>query len=400
MYNYLRAASESKTCVAIGEEYWPLEKQEGTTEDTGPWLCGPSDDEQTALLIYTSGTTGRSKGVELSFRAVVANIDALTSAWRFDAKDHLVLALPLFHVHGLCIGIHGTLLHGMSAIVQSRFEPAKVADAIANGATVFMGVPTMYARLLAWLEESPTRAETFRQARLFTSGSAALPVAHFHSFEALTGHRILERYGMSETLLTLSNPYEGERRPGSVGMAVGDSEVRILDESGQDSKTGEIGEIAVRGLSLMTGYRNLPEQTEAAFREGWFLSGDVARIDSDGYVHIVGRRSIDIIKSGGYKISAREIEEVLREHPEVSDVAVVGLEDETWGQRIVAAVVVGAAAEEATQDLWRRLEQHCRAQLADYKTPREFRRLEALPTNAMGKIQKHRLVSDWPSFRT
>jgi acyl-CoA synthetase (AMP-forming)/AMP-acid ligase II len=363
----------------------------------------PSDaplpaDGDAALLIYTSGTTGKSKGVELSFGALVANIEEVTRSWGFTAADRLALALPLFHVHGLCLGIHGGLLHGFTVLLSEKFEAARIVASFekseAGGATAFMGVPTMYVRLLEHLEAHPAGAAALRRARLFTSGSAPLPADDFRAFEARTGHAILERYGMSETLFTLSNPYAGERRPGTVGLPVPGYEVRIVDDTGHDVSGGELGEIVVRGNGMMTGYWGRPEETAASFRDGWFLTGDVARRDSDGYVTIVGRKSVDIIKSGGYKISAREIEDVLRRHPRVREVAVVGAEDRVWGQRIVAAVVLEPGADIAPDAVLEDLAGFARAHLADFKRPREVLLLPELPRNALGKIQKHLILKN------
>lgn len=345
-------------------------------------------DEDLALLIYTSGTTGRSKGVELPFRAIVSNIDSLTALWRWTADDELVLALPLFHVHGLAIGVHGTLIRGCRAVLHERFEPRAVAEAIEDGGTIFMGVPTMYALLAREMDADPVIAGRLSRARLLTSGSAALSPALFERFERDTGHRILERYGMSETMLTLSNPYEGERRRGSVGLPVPGCEVRVVDDALQDVAPGEVGQIVVRGPCLMRGYWRLPEKTAETFRDGWFVTGDAATIAPDGYVSIVGRRSVDIIKSGGFKVSAREIEDVLDRDARVLEVAVVGLPDEVWGERIAAFVVSsGCDPEQLAGDLMAL----SGAELADYKRVREVRVVEALPRNALGKVQKHLL---------
>lgn len=344
-------------------------------------------DEDVALLIYTSGTTGKSKGVELPHRAVVSNIEALTTLWRWTENDRLVLALPLFHVHGLCIGLHGALLHGCGVDLHERFEPAAVVHAIASGATIFMGVPTMYARLVDLVEQDASAAAALRGARLYTSGSAALSVDHFRRFEAATGHAILERYGMSETLLTLSNPYDGERRPGTVGHPVPGCEVRIVRDDFSDCDAGESGQILVRGTSMMLAYRGLPQQTAASFHQGWFLTGDIAERAADGYIRIVGRASTDILKSGGFKISAREIEDVLATHPDVVEVAVVGLADETWGERIAA--VVATRVERDPKDLLAELQALGRDHLADFKTVRALACVACLPRNAMGKVQKH-----------
>ena len=262
-----------------------------------------------------------------------------------------------------------------------------------EGATVFQGVPTMYVKLLEHLEGSPGASATLARGRLFTSGSAALPEEDFRRFEELTGHRILERYGMSETLFTLSNPY-GDRRPGTVGLPVPGCEVRIVEEGGVDARPEEAGEILVKSNGMMTRYWGRPEETAASFRDGWFVTGDMARRDRDGYVTIAGRKSVDFIKSGGFKISAREVEDVLRRHPRVRDVAVVGAPDRVWGQRVVAAVVLQPADGPlpSSDALLEELSSFCARSLADYKRPRGVRVVEDLPRNALGKIQKHRIL--------
>ncbi len=345
----------------------------------------PVSDDDLALFIYTSGTTGQSKGVEHTYRSVTTAIRSLTELWRWTPEDTLVLALPLFHVHGLGIGIHGTLLQGNTALLQDQFDPRSVADAIAEGGTIFMGVPTMYARLLEAMDEHPEYADILRKARLFTSGSDSLRPEHFETFERLTGHRILERYGMSETMLTVSNPYEPERRkPGTIGFAVPGVEVRIVDDQFQECPAGERGEIVVRGPFVMQGYWNQPEKTAESFRDGWFLTGDVAWRDDEGYIHHAGRRSVDIIKCGGYKISAKEIESVLLEHDDVAQVAVVGIPDPEWGETIGAAIV----SERDGDALFGELDELARDRMASYKRPRRWTRLEELPRNALGKVQK------------
>jgi acyl-CoA synthetase (AMP-forming)/AMP-acid ligase II len=354
---------------------------------------GPLADGDPAILLYTSGTTGKSKGVELSFRAIVANTEAVTELWRFSPEDRMALALPLFHVHGLGLGVHGALLHGMTVLLFERFEARRVAETFErSGATVFQGVPTMYVRLLELAAAEPAVARALARGRLFTAGSASLPADDFARFEELTGHRILERYGMSETLFTLSNPYE-DRRPGTVGLPVPGCQVRIVDEEGRETEPGEPGEILVRSNGIMTRYWGRPGETAASFREGWFVTGDMARRDRDGYVTIAGRKSVDFIKSGGFKISAREIEDVLRRHPRIRDVAVLGAPDRVWGQRIVAAVVLhpDAGPAPSSEALLEDLSAFCAAALADYKRPREVRILDELPRNVLGKIQKHRI---------
>ncbi len=347
-------------------------------------------DEATALLIYTSGTTGRSKGVELSCRSVVANISALTKLWRFEAADRVVVPLPLFHVHGLCIGVIGSLLAGATLQLFPRFDAQRVIEAFSDGATVLLAVPTMYVRLLERISADAGAARTLSRARLFTSGSAPLAAADFAAFEAATSHRILERYGMTETLFTLSNPFEGERRPGTVGLPVPGCEVRIVDEDSRDSAPGEAGELLVKSNGILTAYHGRPEETAASFRGGWFATGDMARRDPDGRVAILGRRASDFIKTGGFKVSAREVEDVLRQHPGVREAAVVGVPDRVFGQRVVAAVVARESAD--LEALRRELEAVAASALVEYKRPRELRFLDSLPRNAMGKVQKHLLA--------
>lgn len=346
-------------------------------------------DDDLALLIYTSGTTGRSKGVELPFRAVVGNMLALTDGWRWKTDDTLVLSLPLFHVHGLCIGVHGTLLQGSAAVVHDRFDAQAVASAMGDGGTIFMGVPTMYALLAKAMDEDPTVASRLSNARLLTAGSAALSVHLFERFERETGHRILERYGMSETLITLTNPYDGERRRGSVGRAVDGIDVRVVDDEYHDVTPGSVGQILVRGETLFRGYWGQPEKTAESFVDGWFITGDAATIAEDGYISIAGRRSTDIIKSGGYKISAREIEEVLEGCASVAEVAVVGVPDDLWGERIEAFIVSSGPTSEVVAG---EVEAACGRDLADYKRVRTVHLLDELPRNALGKIQKKRLT--------
>lgn len=350
-------------------------------------------DDATAMLVYTSGTTGTSKGVTLTHAGLADNVGSLVSAWGWTGDDVLVLALPLFHVHGLGLGLLGTLLTGNRAVVLPRFDSARVVAEVAAGATIFMGVPTMYALLLEHLEQHPAAAAELAGARLFTSGSAALPADHFAAFRAATGHAILERYGMTETGFTLSNPYDGERRPGTVGQPVPGCEVRLVDDDEQVVASGEVGEIQVRSNGIMAGYWGRPIDTEASFAPGqWFRTGDVARRDPDGPYRIVGRRSVDIIKSGGFKVGAREIEDVIRTLPGVRDAAVIGLSDDHWGERIVAVIAAPADAVPSDPEALSRLvADHVAGALADYKKPRQTLRIDALPRNALGKVQKHRV---------
>lgn len=350
--------------------------------------CVEVDDEAPAMLIYTSGTTGRSKGVELSHRAVVGAIGSLTDSWQWTEGDVLSLQLPLFHVHGLGIGVHGCLLHGMTARLSAKFSAATVVDDVRAGATIFMGVPTMYTRVLEHLEAHGEDAAVLRRARLFTAGSAALPAADLERFEALTGHRIVERYGMSETLITLSNPVDGERRAGSVGRPIPGVEIRVVDEAGDAVPDGTPGELQVQTTGMMTGYFGQPDATAKAFDGPWLKTGDLVVREPDGYVRIVGRMSVDIIKSGGFKIGAREIEDALSGAPGLAEIAVFGVADPTWGERIVAAVVPTPEGPQTAEAWLTALTERCAGVLADYKKPREVVVVDALPRNAMGKVQK------------
>ena len=396
--------SGSKLTIAHGGGDGPLGKQLAFGEILAKGSPAPSPDvelpdEAIALLLYTSGTTGASKGVELSLGAVVSNLSAVTNLWKITEGDRVVMALPLFHVHGLGLGVIGSLLHGATVLLLDAFEPSRIIAAFQNeGATLFMGVPTMYVRLLEHLRRDPAAGAALSKGRLFTSGSAPLAAADFTAFREATGHAVLERYGMTETLFTLSNPFEGERRPGTVGHPVPGCRIRIVDDEGRDVAHGEAGELLVRGNGLMTRYRNRPEETRASFREGWFLTGDVATQAADGYVTLHGRKTLDFVKSGGYRISTREIEEVLSRHPRVREVAVIGLPDRVWGQRVVAAVTLrpapalpgapGGSPDSLEGDLARLAE----SALAPYKRPREIVILDELPRNSLGKVQKPRLA--------
>jgi acyl-CoA synthetase (AMP-forming)/AMP-acid ligase II len=371
---------------------------DGDGEDSFSSLLGrvgseedPEDDD-TAVIIYTSGTTGKSKGVELSYRAIVEGIGRLTNLWKWTSEDRLALALPIFHVHGLCIGIHGSLLHGLCIELLPRFEARAIIDAMAAGSTIFMGVPTMYSLLLEELERDPKAADALRGARLFTSGSAALSADDSLEFTRRTGHQILERYGMTETLLTLSNPYDGERRPGSVGLPLPACETRVTAEDGRECPDGVNGELWLRWPGLMSGYWGQPDATREAFSDGWFRTGDVVVRDGDGYFRIAGGKSVDIRKVGGFKVSARDIEEVLARHPAIAQCAIVGVPDSRWGHRITAAIV--ARPDAGASPSLPELANFVAAELADYKKPRGLLILDTLPRNALGKLQKHRILAE------
>ncbi|MFI9584668.1 acyl-CoA synthetase [Streptomyces sp. NPDC052236] len=339
--------------------------------------------EAPALIVYTSGTTGPPKGVVLPRRAIVSTLDALEDAWQWTAGDVLVHGLPLFHVHGLILGILGPLRRGGEVRHLGRFTVEGVARELTAGGTMLFGVPTMYHRLAEALDTDRELAKALAGARLLVSGSAALPVRDHERIAAATGRRVVERYGMTETLMNTSVRADGEQRPGTVGVPLNGVELRLVDES------DGIGEIQVRGPNLFTEYLNRPDATEAAFDGDWFRTGDMASLDPDGYVRIVGRKATDLIKSGGYKIGAGEIENALLDHPGVREAAVTGEPDADLGERIIAWIVPADAQSPPGQ---RELADHVAAQLAPHKRPREVRYLEALPRNDMGKIMKRALV--------
>ncbi|MFJ6629931.1 acyl-CoA synthetase [Streptomyces sp. NPDC091376] len=365
-----------------------------------------------ALIVYTSGTTGPPKGAVLPRRAIAATLDALADVWAWTGDDVLVHALPLFHVHGLILGILGPLRRGGAVRHLGRFSAQGVARELASGGTMLFGVPTMYHRLAEAVEGDPELRKALTGARLLVSGSAALPVHDHERLFAATGRRVVERYGMTETLMLCSVGVvpqapgsvrvDGEPRPGSVGLPLPGVELRLVDEDGTvigagagdrseemlDRNEETVGEIQVRGPSLFTEYLNRPDATAAAFDGSWFRTGDMAVRDPDGYVRIVGRKATDLIKSGGFKIGAGEIENALLEHPGVREAAVTGEPDDDLGERVVAWVVPADAARPPSAG---ELADHVARRLAPHKRPRTVRYLDALPRNDMGKIMKRAL---------
>ncbi|MFD4637755.1 acyl-CoA synthetase [Lentzea sp. NPDC058436] len=344
-------------------------------------------DEAPALIVYTSGTTGSPKGVVLPRRSIVSTLDAVAEAWEWTPEDVLVHALPLFHVHGLILGVLGPLRRGGTLHHLGKFSTAQVVEALDGEGTMMFGVPTMYHRIAEEVGDNPALAAALGKARLLVSGSAALPVRDHERIAAATGQRVVERYGMTETLMNTSVRADGDRRPGAVGVPLPGVEVRLVDDSGLTlDDVGAIGEIQVRGPNLFTEYLNRPDATAEAFADGWFRTGDVGTRDEDGYFRIVGRKATDIIKSGGYKIGAGEIENALLEHPAVKEVAVTGEPDDDLGERIVAWVVSSGAEPSPGE-----LADHVARLLTPHKRPRVVRFVESLPRNDMGKVMKRAL---------
>ncbi|MGV9827488.1 MULTISPECIES: acyl-CoA synthetase [unclassified Gordonia (in: high G+C Gram-positive bacteria)] len=340
--------------------------------------------DSTALILYTSGTTGLPKGVPITRRAIAAGLDALADAWAWSSEDVLAHGLPLFHVHGLILGVLGPLRRGGRLIHTVRPTPDTYAAAAEQGASMFFGVPTVWTRVTT----HAAAARALAPARLLVSGSAPLPVPVFERFHALTGHQLVERYGMTETMITVSTRFDGERRPGWVGLPVQGVQTRLrspdIDSGATDlPHDGEsVGDLQVRGPMVASGYLNRPDASaESWLGDGWFDTGDVAVIGADGMHQIVGRASTDLIKSGGFRVGAGEIETVLLGHPSVDEVAVIGVPDDDLGQRIVAYVVADGVDDSELIDL-------VATQLSNHKRPREIRRVESLPRNAMGKVQK------------
>jgi fatty acid CoA ligase FadD36 len=338
---------------------------------------GDRDPSSVAMIVYTSGTTGPPKGVVLSRGAIAADLDALAEAWDWTPDDVLVHGLPLFHVHGLVLGTLGALRVGCKLVHTGRPTPEAYAAA---GGSLYFGVPTVWSRVCA----EPSAADALRKARLLVSGSAPLPVPIFERLVGLTGHRPVERYGMSETLITLSTRSGGERRLGSVGTPLLGVETRVLDDDGGPVPAdGEsLGELQVRGTTLFDGYLGRPDETARSYTDdGWFRTADIATVEPDGFHRIVGRRSTDLIKSGGYRVGAGEVEAALLSHHGVTEAAVIGVPDDDLGQAIVAFVVADSA--DAAE-----LSRFVAERLAIHKRPRRVHVVDSLPRNALGKVQK------------
>ena len=348
----------------------------------GTFATVPRSEDDLAALLYTSGTTGRSKGAMLTHGNLLSNAQTLVDLWRFDANDVLLHALPIFHTHGLFVATNVTLASGGSMIFLPKFDLDQIIAHLPR-ATVMMGVPTFYTRLL---DDPRFTKELCAHMRLFISGSAPLLAETHVRFEERTGHRILERYGMTETNMNTSNPYDGERRAGTVGLPLPDVELKITDrETGESLPQGAVGQIEVRGPNVFEGYWQMPDKTAAELRDdGFFITGDLGRIDEDGYVHIVGRDK-DLIISGGYNIYPKEIEGVLDAQPGVLESAVIGVPHADFGETVLGLIVPATGA---TPDL-EQIKATAAKSLARFKLPREILIVDALPRNTMGKVQKN-----------
>jgi malonyl-CoA/methylmalonyl-CoA synthetase len=350
--------------------------------------------ERRAMILYTSGTTSRPKGVVTTHANIAAQVMSLVEAWEWTPSDCVVLCLPLHHVHGIINVVSCALWAGATCQMLSSFDANAVWDTIAGGGvTLFMAVPTVYSKLIyAWQTAAPDRRASLSQAcaklRLMVSGSAALPVSTLQRWKEISGHTLLERYGMTEIGMALSNPLRGERVPGSVGTPLPSVEVQLVGDNGGPVAPGTAGEIEVRGPSVFTEYWGEPDATRDAFRDGWFRTGDTAVVENGAY-RILGRTNSEILKTGGHRVSTLEIEEALRDHPAVAECAVVGVPDPEWGERVAAAIVLndGNALDLPSLRTW------ARESLAAYKLPSRLLLLDVLPRNAMGKVVKPAVVA-------
>jgi malonyl-CoA/methylmalonyl-CoA synthetase len=379
----LSGLPELERCVFLNllDTGWSDSQNSSPTRFSGITISNQPND--TAVIIYTSGTTGRSKGAEITHGNLSANLEALHAAWGWQAEDVLLHVLPLFHVHGLIVALHGALHTGARTLLTRQFDAARTLETLVEReCSVFMGVPTIHRRLLA--VPGAGRFDLSR-IRLITSGSDRLPDEVFIDFQRTFGYTLLERYGMTETGMNLSNPLDGERRLGSVGLPLPGVEARVVDpETGQKLPDGHVGELQVRGPNVFKGYWRQPEKTTEAFTpDGWFKTGDLGLREPDGYFTLHGRAK-DLIITGGLNVYPPEVEHVLAGHPAVAACAVIGCPDPEWGERVTAAVVLNAGQSVTAEELIA----YCRERLAAYKSPRAIFIRQDLPRNAMGKVQK------------
>ena len=393
---YLEASApiaQSRSLPLLLTDTMRTSASSGVNAPTGEKMLPFVAEDRRALMLYTSGTTGQPKGVVHTHASLAAQIECLAEAWAWNPADHILHVLPLHHIHGIVNVLLCPLWVGATCEFLPKFEATLAWSRIAQGdATLFMAVPTIYAKLAAaWHRASPSQRRAYsngcRKIRLMVSGSAALPVTTWEEWRKISGHELLERYGMTEIGMALSNPLNGRRLPGYVGQPLPNVAVRLVDREGQVLSEDVAGEIEVSGPTVFKEYWNRPDATRDAFRDGWFRTGDVAIVEK-GAFRILGRASVDIIKTGGYKVSALEIEEVLRTHDSIRDCAVVGLDDQEWGQVVAVALVLQDERELTLHQLraW------TKEQLAPYKVPTRMQIMAELPKNALGKVQKPRVV--------
>ncbi len=380
------AAKVTDLCARLNLRLTLIEDVDDTPEKTLPEISS----NRRGMILYTSGTTSKPKGVVTTHANIQAQIESLVEAWEWQAMDRIPLFLPLHHIHGIINIASCALWSGASIEPFPHFDMETILGRVSEGAyTVFMAVPTIYVKLIQALEskseeERETIIHEFSKLRLMISGSAALPASVHEKWTELTGQKLLERYGMTEIGMALSNPFHGERRPGAVGQPLPKVEARLKTEEGDlVTEEGEAGEIQVRGPGVFHEYWNKPGVTKDSFDDGWFITGDMAVIET-GYYRIMGRLSVDIIKSGGYKLSALEIEASLLLHPAIDECAVIGVNDDTWGEMVAVATVL-VEGKELTIDS---LREWCRDQLSTYKIPKRLLVMDSLPRNAMGKVTK------------
>jgi malonyl-CoA/methylmalonyl-CoA synthetase len=350
------------------------------------------DESRRAMILYTSGTTGKPKGVVTTHQTIWAQVQSLVSAWEWTDTDHIANVLPLHHVHGIINALSCPLAVGATVEFMAKFKEKILFDRfLAGQINVFMAVPTIYFKLISAFKEldSTTQAQitsAMKTFRLMVSGSAALPISTLEQWKEISGHTLLERYGMTEIGMAISNPLHGERRPGHIGTPLPGVSVRLTDDHDQPMEVGP-GEIQVQGNTVFSEYWNKPKATQESFTEGWFKTGDVA-VFENGYYRILGRNSVDIIKTGGYKVSALEIEEVLRQRSDIQDCAVVGIPDDEWGE-VIGAGLVSAQPDLDLDELTAWLKQR----VPNYKVPRKYLVLTDLPRNVMGKVTKPDLLN-------
>jgi len=340
------------------------------------------DDEDGSIMFYTSGTTGRCKGALLSHKNMESNLEALKQTWHLTDKDKLLLTLPLYHIHGLGVALCGSFYNGYSFILRKKFDPDETLRLIGEkNCTLFMGVPTMYIKIL---EIKDKEKYDISSMRLFISGSAPLSAETFKEFKDVFGHEVLERAGMSETNMNFSNPYDGKRKPGTVGLPLPGIQVKIVGKNFDEVQQGNEGEILLKGPNIFRGYWNAEEKTKESFHDGWFITGDIGKIDEDGYVTFLGR-SKDLIISGGLNIYPVEVEEIINSHPEVLESAVVGVPDKCFGEAVKAFVVLKDGIKVSNDEIIK----YCKQKVASYKKPKYVEFIDSLPRNTMGKVQKN-----------